>query len=42
MFELLAKLIGQTDLSVLKLFWFGVEALLPGELACEAIAEPDV
>jgi hypothetical protein len=38
----MAKLIGDTDLRVLKLFWLGIVSLLPGELLGETVSQPDV
>lgn len=39
---LLTDLIGQANLCVLQLSWLRVVGLLPGQLLCEAISQPDV
>lgn len=39
---LLAKLVGKSDLSVLKLSWLRVVVLLPGQLLRETVSQPDV
>ena len=40
--ELLADLVGQADLGVLKVFWLGVVVPLPRKLLGEAVSEPNV